>query len=236
MKHSKKVLGCINSIESLSTQDGPGRRAVVFFNGCKLRCKYCHNPEMWSKLDDNYSSDELVTKLKRFKPYLDGITFSGGEPLLQPEFLIDITEKLKTSGFHLAIDTAGFGIGNYEQILKNIDLVIFDIKALDNEEYFELTGSNIDESLKFLEAVKKLNKKIWLRQVIIPNVNDNKEYLKKLKTYINEIPNVEKIEFLPYHKLGIEKYNRLGIDYLYKGKQSMDQEKCNELYEWFINC
>ena len=232
----KSKQGSIDSIESLSTQDGPGRRVVIFFNNCKLRCKYCHNPEMWTKKENNYTTDELVEKIKRFKPYIDGgITISGGEPLLQSEFLIELTTKLKQEGFHIALDTAGVGINQYEAILKNIDLVIFDIKAIKEKDYKDLTGTSITESLKFLEIVKKLNKKLWIKQVIIPDVNDNKEYLLELKNFIKDIPNIEKIEFLPYHNLAIEKYNKLEIPYPYKDKLPMDKNKCNELYEWFIN-
>jgi len=232
------VKGSIDSIESLGLYDGPGIRVVVFFNGCKLRCKYCHNPEMWMMHEKNITSTELVDKIKRYKNYIGdagGVTFSGGEPLLQPDFLIDCCKKLKEEGLHIALDTAGVGVGKYKEILEYVDLIIFDVKHVDNCEYQKLTGINIDESEKFLEVAKKMNKKFWVRQVIIPEVNDNLEYLVKLKAYINKIPNVEKVEFLPYHKLGSVKYETLNIEYPYKDKNEMDKEKCEELYKEFIN-
>ena len=232
------VHGSVDSIESLGLYDGPGIRVVVFMNGCMLRCKYCHNPEMWIKGKENISSDELVNKVKRFKNYVKdngGVTFSGGEPLLQPDFLIECCKKLKEEGFHIALDTAGVGVGRYEEILKYIDLVIFDVKHANSNEYLELTGKTIDESEEFLKIANKMNKKFWIRQVIIPEVNDNLDYLIILKEYIKKINNIEHIEFLPYHKLGSEKYESLKIPYLYKEKCEMDKEKCNELYNKFMN-
>jgi pyruvate formate lyase activating enzyme len=232
------VKGSVDSIESLGLYDGPGIRVVVFMNGCMLRCQYCHNPEMWTKGKENISSDELVEKIKRFKNYVKnsgGVTFSGGEPLLQPDFLIECCKKIKEEGFHIALDTAGVGVGRYEEILKYIDLVIFDVKHADSNSYLDLTGRTIDESEEFLKVANAMNKKFWVRQVVIPGVNDNEDYLVKLKDYINKIKNVEHIEFLPYHKLGSEKYESLKIDYPYKDKNEMDKEKCNELYNKFMN-
>jgi len=232
------VRGSIDSIESLGLYDGPGIRVVVFMNGCILRCKYCHNPEMWKKGKDNISSDELVDKIKRFKNYVidgGGVTFSGGEPLLQPDFLIECCKKLKEEGFHIALDTSGVGVGRYEEMLKYIDLVIFDVKHVDNSGYLELTGKTIDESEEFLKIANTMDKKFWIRQVIIPDINDNLDYLIKLKDYIKKIKNIEHIEFLPYHKLGSEKYESLKIPYPYKDKSEMDKERCNELYNKFMN-
>lgn len=230
--------GSIDSIESLGLYDGPGIRVVVFFNGCMLRCKYCHNPEMWTMKEKNITSNELVNKIKKFKHYINetgGVTFSGGEPLLQPDFLIDCCKKLKEDGFHIALDTAGVGIGKYEEILKYVDLIIFDVKYADAKGYMELTGKSIEESEKFLKTACSMNKKFWIRQVIIPGLNDNDEYLLKLKQYVSEINNIEKTEFLPYHKLGSEKYEALNIHYPYNEKCEMDKEKCNELYNKFMN-
>ncbi len=233
------VKGSIDSIESLGLYDGPGIRVVVFMNGCKLRCKYCHNPEMWVKRNDNITSDELVDKIKRFKSYIKntgGVTFSGGEPLLQPDFLIDCCKKLKKEGFNIVLDTAGVGVGKYNEILENVDLIIFDVKHAVSSEYLKLTGTNIDESEKFLEIARSMNKKFWVRQVIIPGVTDNIGYIKTLKKYINDkISNVEKVEFLPYHKLGQEKYEALGIDYPYKDKKEMDKDECEKLYKLFLD-
>lgn len=231
------IRGSINSIESFGLVDGPGIRCVVFFNGCKLRCKYCHNPEMWVKQELNYTPHELVDKIKRFKPYFKktgGVTFSGGEPLIQIEFLIETCKLLKEENIHIALDTAGVGIGKYEQLLQYIDLVILDIKHTDPIEYKKLTGNDISESLKFIDIANKMNKTFWIRQVVVPNLTDSNEYLKSLKDTIKKIKNIEKIEFLPYHKLGSEKYERLGIENPYKNKIEMNEVKCSKLYEKFM--
>lgn len=223
----------INSIETFGLVDGPGIRTVVFFNGCGLRCKFCHNPEMWTRQEDNYTSLELVNKIIRNKPYFarnnGGVTFSGGEPLLHVDFLIETCKLLKEKDIHIALDTAGFGIGRYEEILQYIDLVIFDIKALDQEAYKSLVGQDIDESLKFLDICQKLNKKMWIRQVIVPGINDTEEYILRLKEFIKPLKNIEKVELLPYHTMGAEKYKKLGIPYVLEGVSPLTEERCNEL-------
>ncbi len=230
--------GSVNSIETFGLVDGPGIRTVVFLNGCKLRCIYCHNPEMWHRLNDNYEPEELVKKIIRYKSYFGktgGVTFSGGEPLLQPDFLIETLKLLKENDINTALDTAGVGVGRYDEILKYVDLVILDIKHAEKEGYKKITGQEITESEKFIEALNKNNKKVWIRQVVVPTIMDNMDYLVKLKKYLKKINNIEKIEFLPYHKLGSEKYETLGIDYPCKNINEMDKDKCQELYETFIN-
>ena len=226
----------IDSIESFGLVDGPGIRTVIFLSGCKLRCKYCHNPEMWIKGKENYTSDELVGKILRNKPYFKrnsgGVTFSGGEPLLQVDFLIEVCKKLKEENIHIAIDTAGVGIGKYEDILKYVDLILLDIKHVDNNEYLDLTGQPMDEFLKFLSSLNNSNKDVWIRQVIVPGVNDNKEYIKNLASFLKQIKNIKKIEFLPYHKMGDDKYKKLGINNPYVEKEAMDKDKCEELYKY----
>lgn len=227
----------IDSIETFGLVDGPGIRCVVFFNGCKLRCKYCHNPEMWTKKNNNYTIEDLFNKIMRSKPYFKnngGVTFSGGEPLLHSDFIIEVSKLLKKENIHTAIDTSGVGLGNYDDILKYIDLVILDIKHTDNDIYKQITGMNIEEVEKFIKSLNKSNKKVWIRQVIIPEITDTKQYMDNLAKYIKKIKNIEKIEFLPFHRLGEEKYKILGIDYPYKEKNDMDKTKCNMLYDYFI--
>ena len=180
--------------------------------------------------------EELVEKILRYKPYFEnngGVTFSGGEPLLQPDFLIETCKLLKKENINIALDTSGVGIGKYEEVLKYIDLVILDIKAYEPELYKKITGSNMKEYIKFLDVCTKLNKKMWLRQVIIPSINDNKTYIKGLKEYINNISNVEKVEFLPYHTLGKEKYKKLNIINPLEDVLDMDKQKSEELFEYF---
>ncbi|MCI8567835.1 MAG: pyruvate formate lyase-activating protein [Bacilli bacterium] len=232
------MMGSIDSIETFGLVDGPGIRTVVFLSGCKLRCKYCHNPETWKMGKHNITAEELSKKIIRNKPYFKrnngGVTFSGGEPLLQSDFIIEVSKILKREGIHIALDTAGVGNGNYEAILEYIDLVLLDVKHTNAIGYKELTGGAIDETLKFIEVCNKLKKKIWIRQVIVPGIMDNDQYLDELVQFVRKIDNVEKIEFLPYHKLGDEKYDKLGMINPYRDKSAMDEEKCNKLYLRFI--
>ena len=231
------IKGSVDSIETFGLVDGPGIRTVVFLNGCKLRCKYCHNPEMWIRRKDNYTPKDLATKILRNKNYLingGGVTFSGGEPLLQSNFIIETAKLLKKENIHIALDTAGVGNGNYEEILKWIDLVILDIKHTERKEYKELTGHPIDDSLEFIKELNKSNKKVWIRQVVVPSLMDNETYIQSLVKTIKGINNVERIDFLPYHKLGSEKYIKLGINNPYLKMPEMNKEKCEKLYQKFM--
>lgn len=224
--------GSIDSFETFSTLDGPGIRTVVFLNGCKLRCLFCHNPEMWNLKEKNFTPEEVAQKILRNKPYFKnggGVTFSGGEPLLQIDFLIETCKLLKHENIHIALDTAGVGLGDYDEILSLVDLVIFDIKALDDVNYMEMTGNKISESLKFLECCQKHNKKMWIRQVIVPGINDSEAYIDSLAHFIKKLKNIEKIELLPFHTMAYEKYKKLNLDNPLKDKVNMDKEKCNKL-------
>ena len=227
----------IDSIETFGLVDGPGIRCVVFFNGCKLRCKYCHNPEMWIKKENNYTPQEVFDRVIRSKPYFKnngGVTFSGGEPLLHSDFIIEVAKLLEKENIHIALDTSGVGLGNYEEVIKHMNLIILDIKHTSPEGYKLITGRNIDEVEKFIEALNNSNKPVWIRQVIIPDITDTEEYTNSLVEYLKKIKNVERIDFLPFHRLGEEKYQVLGIDYPYKDKNDMDKIKCQELYNNFI--
>ena len=228
----------VNSIETFGLVDGPGIRTVIFLNGCKLRCLYCHNPEMWQMGNKNYTVDELVAKILRNKPYFKrnngGVTFSGGEPLLQVDFLLEICKKLKEEGIHIALDTAGVGVGKYEEILSLIDLVLLDIKHSNKDGYKKLTGMDISESEKFIEYLNKSGKPVWIRQVIVPGIMDNDKYLQELAVYLLKIKNIEKIEFLPFHHLGFSKYENLKLENPLKNVPEMDAKKCQELQAKFI--
>ena len=234
--------GSIDSFETFSTLDGPGIRTVVFLNGCKLRCLFCHNPEMWNLKEKNFTPEEVVQKILRNKPYFKnggGVTFSGGEPLLQIDFLIETCKLLKRENIHIALDTAGVGLGDYDEILSLVDLVIFDIKSLDDINYMKMTGNKISESLKFLECCQKNNKKMWIRQVIVPGINDSEAYIDSLAHFIKKLKNIEKIELLPFHTMAYEKYKKLNLDNPLKDKVNMDKEKCNKLEKILIekiNC
>ena len=227
------MTGNINSIETLGLLDGPGVRFVVFMQGCPLRCLFCHNPETWDNEPHlSMTPSELITRITKYHSYFGedgGVTFSGGEPLNQPEFLLEALKLCKQFGFHTCLDTAGVGRGNYEEILKYTDLVLYDIKALNAEDYQDMTGQKIDESLLFLNLCQKLNKKMWLRQVIVPGINDNKDYILKLKDFIKPLKNIEKIELLAYHTLGNSKYDKLNLPYRLKDTKAMDKKTLDEL-------
>lgn len=235
------IKGSINSIESFGAVDGPGIRVVVFLNGCPLRCKYCHNPEMWKMQNYNYTTSELVEKILRFEPYFrsnnGGVTFSGGEPLLQTEFITNVSKELKKHNIHIALDTSGQTSIDADELLDYIDLIIYDIKDINALNYESLTSGKISITLDFVKKAMKKNKKFWIRQVIVPGLHDSIDYIEKLAEYIKlhfDKNNVEKIEFLPYHKLGSEKYITLGISNPYEELEEMDKTKCEELYKEFI--
>lgn len=229
-----EIIGKISSEESMGLVDGPGIRYVVFLQGCKLRCLYCHNPETWNMTGESYTitPQKLVKKICRYKSYFGqqgGVTFSGGEPLLQPEFLIECLKLCKQHNIHTALDTSGVGFGEYDKILEFVDLVILDVKATDEDKYKNLTGQDISHFNKFLEACQKQNKKLWLRQVIVPGINDSEQNILDLKKFVKNIKNVEKIELLPYKSFGSVKYKNLNIKERLQGVPEMDEKTCKQL-------
>lgn len=232
------MISSVASIETFGTQDGPGIRTVVFFNKCNLRCIYCHNPEMWNMGADNYTVDELFERIIKNKEYfgnIGGVTFSGGEPLLHSEFLVELCKKLKNENIHIALDTAGVSDSNYTELLEYVDLIIFDVKHVNEEGYKLITRTNnFNKVTEFLSVANKLDKSFWIRQVVVPGVMDNYDYLIDLKEYLKRINNIEKIEFLPYHKLGREKYIKLNIPYHCENIKEMDKKDCEILYNEFI--
>lgn len=230
------MIGNVAGFETMGLVDGPGVRFVVFLQGCPLRCLYCHNPEMWNNDEQKIqiSPEELVKKIKRYKPYfkdIGGVTISGGEPLTQAEFVCEVFKLCKENGIHTCLDTSGYG-KNYDKLLSYCDLVILDVKELDAEKYKKLTGKKIDQFFKFVETCQKKNKKLWLRQVIVPGLNDTVENVKKLNEFAKSLSNVEKVELLPYHTMGVEKYKKLGIKYRLDGGQDMDKKECEKLLKY----
>ena len=229
--------GFINSIETFGLVDGPGIRTVVFMSGCKLRCLYCHNPEMWNMCGNQMTTDELLKKIISNKPYYKrnngGVTFSGGEPLLQKDFLLAILPKLKEEGIHVALDTSGVGIGDYDKVLTYTDLVILDIKHTNTSGYEHLTGYKMDEVENFIKHLNNSHCEVWLRQVIVPGLTDQKAYIDSLKAYIKKINNVTKVEFLPFHHLGFSKYIDLNIPNPLLDTPEMDKDACEKLYAYF---
>lgn len=227
------MTGKITDIETMGSADGPGVRLVLFMSGCKMRCLYCHNPETWDMAGfrQEISSQQVLDMYNKYKLYYGkngGVTFSGGEPLLQPEFLLETIKLLKQHNIHTALDTAGVG-ENYEQVLNLVDLVILDVKAVDEAEYKYITGHDMRNFNEFLAKCQQLDKKLWLRQVIVPNINDDEGHILRLKQFVSGLKNVEKVELLPYHSMGKSKYDKMGFKYRLDGTPDMDKNECRRL-------
>jgi len=229
------IKGNVHSIESMGLVDGPGIRTVIFLQGCKLRCAYCHNPDTWGlNGGTEMTSEEIVEKLIKFKPYFHrsggGVTFSGGEPLMQPQFLLECLKLCKQNNIHTTIDTSGYGHGDYAEILKYTDLVLLDIKHTTSKGYLSLTGKDTTDVNLFLQALRKSKTRVWVRHVVVPGITDSKKHIAKIAEIISEeVPNVDKVQLLPYHVLGVSKYEDLSIPYKLKGVEAMDKDKTNEL-------
>lgn len=214
----------IHSFESFGAVDGPGIRYVIFMQGCALKCKYCQNRDTWNLNGGmEYTSDELVAKVSRYKNYFavsgGGVTVSGGEPLLQMNFLIEFFSKLKSLGIHTAIDTSGsFAITeDMKKLIDLTDLFLLDIKCINDEICKDLTGVSNKRELEFARYLSEQGKDIWIRQVLVPGYTDKEEDLKKLKEFISELHTVRKVEILPYHDLGKFKWSELGCKYELEG-------------------
>ena len=208
--------------------DGPGVRAVVFLQGCSLRCRYCHNPDTWAAGGTEFTPEALTAKLLRFRPYFSrggGVTFSGGEPLLQPEFLAECLKRCREAGIHTCLDTAGAGLGEYGAILAHTDLILLDVKHYDPEGYRAVTGADMGAYDRFLAAVQAAQIPLWVRHVVVPGLTDGEEHLQGLERYLQTIRHIEKVELLPYHTLGAHKYEALGIPYPLAGVPPMDKTK-----------
>lgn len=226
--------GFVHSIQSLGTVDGPGVRTVIFSAGCPLRCIYCHNPDTWTTAESTLTdSDELVAKVLRFKPYIErgGVTISGGEPLLQSEFFMCVAKKLKENGLHVALDTSGAILDdNARELLKYIDLVLLDVKFTTESDYQKLANGSLNSVLSFLAYLDCNGIKTWIRHVVVPGLNDSEEDAKRLKELISPYRAViEKVEFLPFRKLCLEKYENMKIDFPLKDTPEMSAEKAAEL-------
>ena len=228
------MTGNIHSIQSLGAVDGPGVRCVVFMQGCPLRCAYCHNPDTWSPEGGTPTTvDELARRVLRFKPYWKnggGVTVSGGEPLLQADFVAEFFERLHKEGVHTALDTSGVGrLDAAERVLKNTDLVLCDIKFLTSEDYRRYCRADMANVEGFLSLTAEKNVPLWIRHVVVPGLTDAPEHLRRVKAKAQSYPNFEKLEFLPFHKLCMEKYERMGIEFPLKDVPGMTDNRLNEL-------
>ncbi len=212
--------GNIHSIETCGTVDGPGIRFVVFTQGCPMRCLYCHNPDSWStELNSTKTADEILVQYESVKEFCrGGITVTGGEPLMQIDFIIDLFKKANAKNIHTALDTSGvlFNPDNtikIDELLKYTDLVLLDIKHIDDIEHKKLTGHSNKNILAFAKYLSEKNIPIWVRHVVVPGLNNKEIYLKQLGEFIGTLDNVKALDVLPYHNMAIPKYENLGIDY-----------------------
>jgi len=230
------MTGNIHSFESFGTVDGPGIRFVVFMQGCPMRCKYCHNPDTWQfQGGKRYSPEEVLQEVLKYKSYIasGGVTVTGGEPLMQIEFVTELFRLLKCNGIHTALDTSGVTfnqadektVARHAALLKYTDLVLLDIKHIDDGEHKKLTGHSNENALNFARYLSENGKDIWIRHVLVPDITDNDEYLYKLREFIGGLKTVKKVEVLPYHTMGVVKYEKLGIDYPLKGTRPPTKER-----------
>lgn len=231
------IKGRINSFLSMSGVDGPGIRCVVFMQGCTLRCAYCHNPDTWdTQRGDEVTADELTERVLRYKDYFGakgGVTLSGGEALLQAEFSAEFFERCKKRGINTALDTSGAILdGNVLRVLENTDLCMLDIKMTDEESYEKYTGGSLAQTLRFLDVLEEKGVKSWIRQVIVPGINDSREQVQRLKALCKGYSCIEKIELLPFRKLCSSKYDELGLDFPLKDTQEASPELIYELSEY----
>ena len=231
-----KKLGRIHSIESFGSVDGPGIRYVVFVKGCKMRCQFCHNPDTWEMKDGELkTADELITQALRYKSYWKkggGITVSGGEPLLQIDFLIEFFTKAKAKGIHTTLDTSGNPFtrkepffSKFNELMKVTDLVMLDIKHIDDAKHKILTGCSNSNILDMARYLSEIGKTMWIRHVLVPGGSDNDEQLIELDKFIKSLKNVDRVEVLPYHTLGTFKWEEMGIDYPLKGVEPPTKDR-----------
>ncbi|AGN24918.1 pyruvate formate-lyase-activating protein [Erysipelothrix rhusiopathiae] len=232
MKDSRT--GYVRKFETMGMVDGPGIRTIAFLSGCPLRCLFCHNPDMWkTDPEDAITVDELMDKLRRFKPYFGedgGVTFCGGEPLNQPEFLYEAMKACKAEGISTCLDTSGFGRPDtFDDILSVTDTILYDIKGLEEKKYREMTSAPIRVTHQFLEKAQEHGVATWIRVVIVPGFHDTYEYMDELAEYIAPLNNIERIELLPYHTMGVNKYELIDKEYPLEDVPPMNRDVCADL-------
>ncbi|MBM7557602.1 pyruvate formate-lyase-activating protein [Halanaerobacter jeridensis] len=228
--------GYIHSVESFSTQDGPGIRYVVFMQGCPLRCKYCHNPDTWQKnKGEQISISTMMEKIKSCQPYFNkqgGVTISGGEPTLQIDFVADLLTACKEEGIHTALDTSGYvKQDEFKKLLPNLDLVLLDLKHLDDKQHQDLTGVSNQKTLDLIKLLESERQPYWIKHVIVPGITDDLDKIKELASYLKSLSYLKKVQLLPYHRLGVHKWEELGLDYQLSETEPPSEEKLEKIKE-----
>lgn len=231
------VIGKIHSFFAGGTVDGPGIRYVIFVKGCPLRCMYCHNPDTWTQDGaQEFTPEDIVKEALKYRGYFStggGVTITGGEPLMQIDFVTEVFKLLKKNKIHTALDTSGICFDEddsllmekFNELIKYTDLVLLDIKHIDDNEHIKLTGKSNKNVLKFAKYLSDNNIHMWIRHVLVPTITLNDGYLIKTKEFIDTLKTVDKIEVLPYHTMGINKYKSLGIPYRLEGIETPSKEE-----------
>ena len=239
---SEEIKGYVHSLESFGSVDGPGVRYVIFLSGCAMRCQFCHNPDTWKMGEgQQYTPSQLLKQALRYKNYWGnkgGITVSGGEPLLQIDFVTEFFKKAKEKGVHTALDTAGNPftleepfVSKFEELMKVTDLVILDFKEIDNEKHKKLTGCPNDNIVQMAKWLSDHGKDMWIRHVLVPDLTDDEEGLVRTRDLIRELKTVKRVEVLPYHTLGLFKWQKLGIPYTLDGVRTPTAEEVKKAEE-----
>lgn len=242
-------MGYIHSIETFGTVDGPGVRFVVFFQGCPMRCQYCHNPDTWDMADGKEKTvDEILEMFERNRAFYrtGGITATGGEPMMQMDFLLELFTKAKEKEIHTCLDTSGIffqeawgnpvnrngeAFAKLEKLMSVTDLVMLDIKHIETDAHKTLTGHGNEKVLAFARYLDEIEKAVWIRHVVVPGITYKEEALTMFGEFLKTLSNVEKLEVLPYHTLGENKYEKLGIDYPLKGVPQLTKEEAKKAEE-----
>ncbi len=235
MSDDNLIRGRINSFQSMGAVDGPGIRFVVFMQGCPLRCAYCHNPETWSMEGEEFRIEEVVEKALRFRSYFGkngGVTVSGGEPLMQSAYAADLFRELKEAGIHTALDTSGIGdLSGAEQVLNNTDLVLCDLKFSREEEYERYCKADQKQVLRFMRLTEKMQVPLWVRHVVVPGLNDDKDSIGRIVKIAESHSNLEKLELLPFRKLCLQKYKEMGISFPLEAYPECSETQISDLYK-----
>ncbi len=222
--------GRIHSIETCGTVDGPGIRYVIFTQGCPLRCLYCHNPDCRHPEDGKeVTVDELIADIQKYKSYMNssggGVTVTGGEPLMQPEFITEIFRRCQELSIHTALDTSGYvNLAIAKPVLQYVDLVLLDIKSFDKQTYRQVTQVSLEPTLEFARYLDEIERPAWIRFVLVPNLTDASKNIKGLAKFISQLNNIERVEIIPFHKMGEYKWEQLGYDYKLKNTPSAPPE------------
>lgn len=229
------LTGYVHSIETCGTVDGPGIRYVAFFQGCPLRCKFCHNPDTWKKYEGKqYTVDALLQDILKYRNFIKngGVTLSGGEPLLQAEFAAELLSRCKEEGIHTAVDTSGaIPLKACKEAVDAADLILLDIKSIDSIKCKELTGMGNDNALELLDYLEAAKKPVWIRHVVVPGITENYEDIEAMARYLSKFTVVERVEILPFHKMGEFKWKELGLEYTLYDTPTPEKDSIRKIKE-----